>query len=158
MNREFKICLILHNLRSAHNVGAIFRTAEAAGVAKLYLTGYTPAPRDRFGRTNRELSKTALGAEEYLAWSKVASLNRLLLRLKREGVQLLALEQAEGSLDYRKVKIKKPFAVIVGNEVRGLSPSVLKHCDIVVELPMRGRKESLNVAVAAGIFLYYLLP
>ena len=88
-----EICLILHNLRSAQNVGAIFRTAEAVGVSKIYLTGYTPAPLDRFGRPNRAVVKTALGAENYVEWETYKSISRLTYKLKANSYKLVALEQ-----------------------------------------------------------------
>jgi tRNA G18 (ribose-2'-O)-methylase SpoU len=161
----FFVYLILHNLRSAHNVGAIFRTAEAvglprlgkAGVSKIYLVGHTPAPVDRFGRANQEIAKTALGAEKQLDWESRAQGAALLRELLACGLQLLALEQSKNSLDYKKVKITGPTAIIVGNEVKGLPKGVLNKCKVVAEIPMRGQKESLNVAVATGIFLYRLL-
>ncbi len=163
-----EVCLILHNVRSAHNVGAIFRTAEAAGVRQIYLTGYTPAPFDRFGSprslgeagwVDKEIAKTALGAEKILDWQSFKNLTPLLKKLQANEAKkltLIALEQSEKSIDYRKVKIVGPTAIIVGNEVTGLSPAILKHCDLVAEIPMHGRKESLNVAVATGIFLFQI--
>lgn len=150
------LCLILHNLRSAQNVGALFRVADAVGVKKIYLTGYTPAPIDRFGRVSRAVVKTALGAEKYVEWEACKKLKNLLDKLIASSFQLLALEQSKRSVDYRKVKIKGPTAIIVGNEVRGLNPAILKKCDLIAEIPMRGRKESLNVAVASGIFLFQI--
>lgn len=156
MTQPKTIVLILHNLRSAQNVGAIFRVADAIGAAKIYLTGYTPAPIDRFGRADRALAKTALGAENYVIWEKVLNLSRLLKKLSGSSSQLLALEQSENSIDYRQVKITGPTAIIVGNEVRGLNPAILKKCDPIAEIPMLGRKESLNVAIALGIFLFQI--
>jgi len=135
-------------------VGAICRTAEAAGVSKIYLTGYTPAPVDQFGRVNQKIAKTALGAEKILKWEKVEDIFELLARLSDANYQLLALEQDERALDYKKVKLKTNTAVIVGNEVTGIEPAVLAECDQIAEIPMRGRKESLNVAVAMGIALF----
>ncbi len=152
-----EVCLILHNVRSAHNVGAIFRTAEAAGVNRIYLTGYTPAPLDRFGRANKELAKTALGAEKTINWSVSKNLSNLIKKLEARTYKLIALEQHPKSINYRRVKVKGLTAIIVGNEVTGLSPAILKQCDAVAEIPMHGRKESLNVAVATGVFLFSLL-
>ena len=152
-----EVCLILHNVRSAHNVGAIFRTAEAAGVNRIYLTGYTPAPLDRFGRANKELAKTALGAEKILEWFVSKNLPNLIKKLGARTYKLIALEQHPKSINYRRVKVKGLTAIIVGNEVTGLSPAILKQCDVVAEIPMYGRKESLNVAVATGVFLFSLL-
>ncbi len=148
------VVLILHNLRSSHNVGAIFRTAEAVGVQKIYLTGYTPSPLDEFDRPNKEIAKTALGAERIISWGKIKNIFRLLDNLKTKTYQLVALEQTKNSLDYNKVKLELPVAIVVGNEVTGLTPTVLKHCNLIAEIPMRGRKESLNVAVATGIALF----
>ena len=153
-----KICLILHNLRSAQNVGALFRVADAVGgVEKIYLTGYTPAPVDRFGRPNKEVIKTALGAEKFVLWEKFQSISQLTYKLKANSYKLVAIEQSAKSVDYRKVEIKGPTAIIFGNENRGVNPAILKKCDTIAEIPMRGKKESLNVAVAGGIFLFRLL-
>lgn len=148
------INLILHNIRSAHNVGSIFRTADGAGVARLFLTGYTPAPSDQFGRVNKEIEKTALGAEKTLAWEKVEELDEVMRRLKSESYQIIALEQDEAALDYRELELGEKAAIILGNEVDGVAPEILKACDAIAEIPMRGEKESLNVAVAAGIALF----
>ncbi|MBI2098000.1 MAG: TrmH family RNA methyltransferase [Candidatus Vogelbacteria bacterium] len=163
MVKTKEIFLILHNVRSSQNVGAIFRVADAAGASKIYLTGYTPAPRDRFGRPNRQVIKTALGAEKFVKWAKFQNISKLISKLKAEslsdgkaGYKLIALEISPKSVDYRKVKITGPTVIIVGNEVRGLSPKILTRCDLVAEIPMRGRKESLNVAVALGVFLFSL--
>ncbi len=157
MSNKKKVFVILHDVRSAHNVGAIFRTAEAAGVSKIFLTGYTPAPTDRFGRERKDIAKSALGAEKMLPWESRRSLNSLVKNLKKEKFAIVAVEQSPKSVDYKKVKIKDKTAIIFGNEVKGLSSAVLKKCDIVAEIPMRGRKESLNVSVAAGIFLFRTL-
>ena len=148
------VTLILHNLRSAHNVGAIFRTAEAAGVAKIYLTGYTPAPRDRFGRPSKEIAKTALGAEQILPWEKVEEIEKILNQLSASNCQIIALEQDKKSIDYREIKLSDKTALIVGNEVTGIEPEVLAKCDQIAEIPMKGKKESLNVAVATGVALF----
>lgn len=149
--------LILHNIRSNHNVGSIFRTADGAGVAKLWLTGYTPTPLDQFKRVNNEIAKTALGAEQSLAWEKRESIVDLITELKKEGYKILALEQNEKSVNYTKAKLAGKTALIVGNEVGGVEPEVLNLCDQIIEIPMRGSKESLNVAVATGIALFRLL-
>ena len=152
-----EVVLILVDIRSAHNVGSIFRPADAAGISKIYLVGYTPAPLDRFGRIVKEIAKTALGAEKSVEWKKVSEIEELFKNLKAKDFRIMALEQAANSVDYKKVKIKESSAIILGNEVGGLSAEILNQCDIVAEIPMRGQKESLNVAVAAGIFLFRLL-
>ncbi|MCX6713202.1 MAG: RNA methyltransferase [Candidatus Vogelbacteria bacterium] len=149
--------LILPNIRSTYNVGAIFRTADAAGINKIYLVGYTPAPVDEFGRADSGIAKTALGAEKTINWEKVASTTALIKKLKKTGFQIIALEQAKNSVDYKKVKPKFPCAMILGEEVSGLSPAILKNCDLIAEIPMQGQKESLNVSVAAGIALFRIL-
>lgn len=155
--KKERIVLILHNIRSVINVGAIFRTADAAGVSKIYITGYTPTPLDRFGNKRRDFHKTALGAEEFIEWEHTKTIGPVLKKLKKEGVELIALEQSRKSVDYKKMKVKKPTAIIVGNEVRGLSKSILDKVDVVAEIPQRGKKESLNVSVSLGIFLFRVL-
>jgi tRNA G18 (ribose-2'-O)-methylase SpoU len=146
--------LILHNIRSVENVGAMFRTADAAGVDKIYLTGYTPTPLDRFGRKRKDLAKSALGAEEFVPWEQVKSLPGLLRILKQDGFYIIAIEQDEKSIDYRKVNLKNKNVFIMGAEVEGISKALLKKCDAIAEIPMYGKKESLNVSVAFGIIIF----
>lgn len=148
--RDF--CAILYNIRSAHNVGAIFRTADGAGVSKLYLCGYTPTPNDR--NVGKDITKTALGAETFVPWEKYKQTGRLIKKLKKEGIRIVVLEQSPRSTPYTKCKPKFPLCLIVGNEVTGISKSILKLADDVIEIPMRGKKESLNVSVAFGIAAY----
>ncbi len=149
-----KNILILHDIRSVENVGAMFRTADAAGIDQIYLTGYTPGPLDRFGRKRKDLAKSALGAEEFVKWEQKKSIASLITRLKREKYLIIAIEQDEKSIDYKKVKLRGRNAFIVGTEVSGIPKNILKKCDIVAEIPMRGKKESLNVSVALGIVLF----
>lgn len=149
-----RIYLILHNIRSLHNVGSIFRTSDVMGVKKIFLSGYTPTPYDFFGYLRKNFQKTSLGAEKYVEWEKTKNIGILIKRLKKENFQIIALEQSKESRDIQKFKPKKKFALIVGNEVRGIPKSVLKVSDAVLEIQMRGKKESLNVSVAAGIALY----
>ena len=153
---EEKIFLVLHNIRSAHNVGAIFRTADAAGAAKIFLTGYTPSPRDALGNYREEIKKTALGAERFVAWEARRDAVKLVKMLRSADINIVALEQAPGAVDYRKFKPRFPLALIVGNEVRGLSKNILRVSDAIIKIPMHGKKESLNVSVAAGIALFAL--
>lgn len=150
------IFLILHNIRSIHNVGSIFRTADAAGVTKVYLTGYTPAPIDRFGRARKDFAKVSLGAEQSVPWETRKDIFALLRELKTRGVQIIALEQNARAILYTKVRVKFPTALLVGSETEGVPQSILKHCAAIAEIPMRGTKESLNVSVAAGIALFQL--
>ena len=151
-----KVAVLLHNIRSAHNVGSIFRTADAAGISHVYLTGYTPTPVDRFGRAQKDIAKTALGAELSVAWTHENTPTALLRRLKSEKWDIVALEQSKKSVDYRTFSTKKPTLVILGNEVRGISRAMLSKCDAILEIPMHGKKESLNVSVAAGVLLFQL--
>lgn len=148
------LSVILHNVRSAHNVGSIFRTADAAGVSHIYLSGYTPAPLDRFKREQRDIAKTALGAEGAVSWSAHRSLPKLLSTLRRKGIQIVGVEQDVRSRDYRVFIPERPVAFLFGNEVRGLSSAARSACDDLIEIPMFGVKESLNVATTAGIILF----
>ena len=149
--------LILHDIRSAENVGSMFRTADAIGISKIFLSGYTPAPYDRFKRKNKKIEKTALGAETTVPWERAEDVFSLLEKLKKEKVKIIALEQHADSVDYKKVKINSDTAFIVGNEVEGVPHNLLKTCDQIVEIAMKGGKESLNVSVATGILLFRLL-
>ncbi len=149
--------VILENVRSSFNVGAIFRTADAVGAEKIYLCGITPAPADKFGRVNSEIAKVALGSEKYLNWEKIGSVLSLAKKLRGAGYKILAVEQDKRAVPYSQFKIQySKFALVVGNETVGLSKPVLKFVDKILEIPMRGRKESLNVAVAFGIVAYGL--
>ena len=152
MRRETAV--LLHNVRSAHNVGSIFRTADAAGVARVYLSGYTPRPIDRFGRAQKEIDKTALGAERFIPWEYCVSPSTCISSLKTEGWRIVGVEQDTYSTDYRKFKFTTSTLFVFGNEVRGLSKGLRSSCDELLEIPMRGKKESLNVSVAAGIVLF----
>lgn len=149
--------VILHNIRSAHNVGSLFRTADAAGVEKIYLVGYTPTPVDRFGRTQKEIAKTALGAENTVAWEHVERIEACIDALKKEGFTIIAVEQSDNSIPYTKIARSKKMAFILGNEPNGIPHDVLDLCDSIAEIPMYGEKESLNVSVAAGVVLYAML-
>ena len=146
--------LILNDIRSVENVGAMFRTADAVGIDKIYLCGYTPAPLDRFGRKRKDLAKSALGAEEFVPWEQKKSVFTLLTKLKKEGFLIIGIEQDKKSVDYKKVKLGKKNVFIVGTEVTGIPKNILNKCDIITEIPMRGKKESLNVSVALGVALF----
>ena len=163
-----EVAVLLHNVRSAHNVGSIFRTAEAAGVSRVFLSGYTPTPLDRFGRPHKEIAKTALGAETFLRWEYEKRPHACIERLRKEGWEIVGVEQDTRARDYRSFKPVKPTLCIFGNEVLGLSKSIRDLCDDLIEIPMRGAmvrqahhprhtgcgKESLNVSVAAGVVLF----
>ncbi len=145
-----EIYIVLDNIRSRENVGSIFRTADAAGVSKIYLCGITPTP------PHEKISKTALGAETWVPWEYCKETWRLLAKLKKEGINIVALEQTKESVNLFKFKTKFLAALVLGNEVKGLSPKILKYCDKKISIPMYGKKESLNVSVAAGVALYNL--
>lgn len=147
--------VILHDIRSAYNVGAIFRTADAAGVVKMFLSGYTPTPHDRFGRTQAEIQKTSLGASETVEWEQTNNLSELIRTLQQSGVTVAAVEQAENSVSLTEFVVPEQVAYILGNEVTGVPAEIQKLSDKIIELPMLGKKESLNVSVTAGIVLYH---
>ena len=150
--KPISLLAILHNIRSSHNVGSMFRTADAAGFQKIYLTGISPSPRDRFGTPDKKLAKVALGAENYVEWEKTRSISTLIKKLKKHKYKILAIEQSKKSIPYSRFKIRDgKVALIVGNEVTGLPSNVLRLADHILEIPMRGKKESLNVTVAFGI-------
>lgn len=148
-------CVICHNIRSRENVGSVFRTADALGVDKIFLTGFTPTPlHPTTGGTHPKISKTALGAENFVPWEKVFSITRLIKKLHRDGFEIVALEQSRKSIALAKYRPKKNTALIIGNEVSGIPPRILNQCDHIIEIPMLGKKESLNVAVVFGIAAY----
>lgn len=140
--------IICDNIRSLENIGSIFRTADALKVDKIFLCGICGKP------PNEKISKTALGAEKWIEWEYSWQTWRVVEKLKKQGVLVIALEQTKKSLDYTKFKPKFPLALVVGNELKGVSLSVLKRVDKIIHLPMYGKKESLNVAVSLGIAAY----
>ncbi len=151
--------LILDNIRSVYNTGSVFRTAETLGISKIFCVGTTPTPIDRFGRKRSDFAKVALGAENSISWEHIDNARGLIEQLKKEGFEIVALEQAERSVDYKTIKKGRgnKMAIILGNEIEGVSKSLLKMANIIAVIPMKGKKESLNVSVAAGVFLYRLL-
>ncbi len=161
-----KIIVIAHDLRSVYNVGSIFRTADAAGVEKIFLCGITPEPLDRFKEVRADFAKVALGAEKYIVWESAKTTAGVIKRLKKEGYEIFALEQSKRSVPYYKEAARLVHAsrknadtrivIIVGNEVKGLPSSILRAADRILEIPMMGKKESLNVAVAFGIMVFGL--
>lgn len=154
MLSKHKNVLIIQDVRSVINVGAMFRTADAIGIDKIYLTGFTPTPTDRFGKVRKDMAKSALGAEKFIPWEYVKNITSLITKLKKEKYFIVGIEQAPNAIDYKKVKFKNKNAFIIGAEVTGIPKNILKKCDIIAEIPMRGKKESLNVSVACGIALY----
>lgn len=147
-----QLYVIAHNIRSLHNVGSIFRTADAFAVDKVYLTGYTGAPPDS------KITKVALGAEQFVPWEKQVSVVRLIKKLKSEGIRVVALEN---NVKFKttvlsKYKPKFPLALLLGEETKGHTKKLLELVDDIVEIPMQGQKESLNVSVACGIALFQI--
>lgn len=155
-NNESNI-LILPDIRSAVNVGAIMRTADAVGINFVYLVGVTPRPTDEFGRIQKDIAKSALGAETWVPWEYKEKLIPLISKLKKDGYEIIALEQDLRSIDYRKYKKPSKMAFILGPEVTGLDKKILDKCDKIIEIPMKGRKESLNVSVACGVALFRII-
>jgi len=150
--KKCKFYLILPDIRSCHNVGAMFRTADAFGVDKIFLVGYTPHP------PKPQIDKVALGAEKWVEWEGYDDLKKLIKKLKKENFKIIGLEKTKKSVEIEKLKkeIKEigDLVLIVGNEVDGIKPGILKLCDHVVHIPMYGKKESLNVSIAGGIAMY----
>ncbi|PIR74829.1 MAG: RNA methyltransferase [Candidatus Magasanikbacteria bacterium CG10_big_fil_rev_8_21_14_0_10_47_10] len=143
--------LILPNIRSCHNVGAMFRNADAFGFDRLYLVGYTAQP------PKPQIDKVSLGAETWIPWEHRDELEPLIRELREKNVMILGLEKGKRSMKIEKLgSIGKDIALIVGNEVDGISEEALALCDTVIHIPMHGKKESLNVSVAAGVAMYVL--
>lgn len=139
-----------------YNVGSIFRTADAIGVTRILISGYTPRPLDRFGRFVKEIEKTALGAEKNVPWESHETWNDAIARGRDENFTVVALEQDEKSLDYKDYNPRERMLLVLGEEVEGISAELRDACDEFVEIPMFGSKESLNVSVAFGIAVYRL--
>ncbi len=144
--------VICHNIRSLYNVGSIFRTADAFGVTKIYLTGFTGRPDNEVHSS--KIGKVALGAETWVAWEYSKTPQAVIRILKKQKVQIIGLENNPGAVDITKFKPKFPMALILGEERKGISKSLLSLCDKTVEIPMLGKKESLNVSVAFGVAAY----
>lgn len=149
--RMRELHVIANDIRSRENTGAIFRTCEFLGATKLWLTGYTPAPSDP------KLLKVSLGAETSVAWERVMDVRAAIARLKDDGCTVVGLELAPGAEDLADVRLPDRVALLLGNEVTGIPPSLLALCDRTVMIARKGTKESLNVAVAAGIAIWKML-
>jgi 23S rRNA (guanosine2251-2'-O)-methyltransferase len=150
---KLPVVLLLENIRSMHNVGSVFRTADAFLAEAIYLCGYTPQP------PHRDIHKTALGATETVLWKYVEKTVEALTFLKKAGYQILAVEQVYGSVPLQRFKLKsgEKIVLIFGNEVQGVSEEALEYCDGCIEIPQFGLKHSLNVSVAAGMVLWELV-
>ncbi len=157
------IVLIVHNVRSSHNVGSLLRTAEGLGLEKVILSGYTPYPEIHADprlphlsqKISRDIHKTALGAENLLKWQHSDNIENVISSLHDDKFAVWALEQDKKSLKLTEFKVPRKTALIVGRETEGIEPEVLKLCDGVLEIPMQGKKESFNVAQAAAMALYH---
>jgi len=158
-----QIILIAHNLRSCHNVGSLLRTAEGLGVSKVFLTGYTPYPTHSgdtrlphlAAKIHKQIHKTALGAETFIAWEHSEALAPVLAKLQQEGFTIAAIEQAPRAIPLPKYKTPDKIVLLVGREVEGVEPEVLARMDTVLEIPMFGKKESYNVVQAAAMGMYH---
>ena len=154
--------LIIHDVRSTHNVGSILRTCDGFGITKVYIGGITPYPTITNDtrlphistKLTKDIHKTALGAEETVEIIHYTDINDLLRTLRGSGLDIVALEQATTSIQIGQLQPNMPIALLVGREVEGVDPLLLKQCDYIVEIPMKGKKESFNVSVAVGIALY----
>ena len=154
IHKSWQVEAMLDNIRSAWNVGSIFRTSDGIGIQKLYLCGITPSPE------NTKVSKTALGAEFNIAWEKSNNGVHMANLLKAKGYVLWALEDLPMAQPLFQIKSEwnnSPIVLIVGNEVSGIDPGIIEICDKVVSIPMVGKKQSYNVAVAYGIAVSFLL-
>lgn len=149
--------LVLLDIRSVQNTASLFRTADCAGIKKIYLVGTTPTPLDRFNRARSDFSKVSLGAEKSVTWEHVPNGEELITALKSKGYKVVALEQDEKSIDYKECKIEGKTSLLLGTEVSGVPRNILEKCDAVIEIPMMGEKESLNVSVAGAIALFRIL-
>lgn len=162
--KKLPLILVADNVRSAHNVGSLFRTADGAGIEKLILTGITPHPRVKndsrppyeIEKTERAIAKTALGAEQSVAYDYSIDCTAQIKDLKKQGRYIYALEQTASSKNLFKTQINYPAVLVLGQELGGVSPKILELTDEVIEIPMHGSKDSLNVSIAAGIALFEL--
>jgi len=148
---RFPLFALCENIRSLYNVGSIFRTSDAVRLKKLYLSGYTGYP------PRKEIDKTALGAAESVEWERYENPMDAVLYLKKKNIAIIALEHTSESIPYNEFEYNYPFCLLLGNEVEGLSPELIRAADAAVEIPMFGLKQSLNVAVAYGIVMYHAL-
>jgi tRNA G18 (ribose-2'-O)-methylase SpoU len=158
------LILIAHNLRSAHNVGSLLRTADGLGVETVILSGYTPYPAQQddarlpheAAKVTRLIHKTALGAEDYVHWRQAPDIELIIKELEAGGYQIVGLEQTDNAIPLPEFRPPPKLALILGREVEGMEQAVLDRCDRVVEIPMHGKKESFNVVQAAAIASYHI--
>lgn len=159
-----QIILIVHNLRSAHNVGSILRTAEGLAVDEVILSGYSPYPINSSDqrlphiakRVDTKIRKTSLGAESTQHWRYQKDIKELLRTVHLQGYELTALEQSPRAINLTSYRPPEKLAIVIGNEVAGVEPEILKICPIHIQIPMLGHKESFNVVQASAMALFYL--
>ena len=150
-SQKFPLVIVLDNIRSAHNVGSLFRTCDALNVEKILLCGYTPTP------PHKEITKTALGSASTVRWEYYQDAPTALSVLKDKGYTIASLEQTTKSIMIQTVRIQGPIALVLGNEVDGVSQIALELSDMILEIPQYGTKHSFNVSIAGGIALWELL-
>jgi len=148
---KIPVIAVLENVRSAYNVGSVFRTADAFLIEAVYLTGYTAKP------PHKEIKKTALGAEDTVSWKHFLAAKEAIQQLKEDGYKVFAVEQVENSISLEKFDADDKVAVIFGNEVTGVEQSTIALCDGTIEIPQLGMKHSLNIATAAGVVLWEIV-
>lgn len=160
--QKHNFSILLHDIRSVQNVASIFRLADCIGAKEVILSGITPGPIDRFGRTREDFAKISLGAEEVVRWRRVESAEEFIQSWKeeKEGEIVVALEQDGGSVDYKsfaeEVNTERSYLIVPGREREGLEKEILELCDVVCEIPQYGQKESLNIFSSLSILLYRL--
>lgn len=150
-SEKFPIIVILENIRSAYNVGSVFRTSDAFLAEALYIIGYSACP------PHKEIKKTALGAEDTVSWKYFKTTREAIEELRTAGYSVFAVEQAEGSLRLQEFVSRGKIAVVFGNEVTGVEQTTIEACDGCIEIPQFGMKHSLNIATAAGVVLWELV-
>ena len=146
---KLPLIVVLDNIRSLSNVGAVFRSADAFRIGELFLCGITACP------PHREIHKTALGADETVPWRYFSTTEEACRLLKEMGYRIIAVEQVEGSIMLQDFQVEPRMAFVLGNEVEGVSDSVLPFCDGAIEIPQEGTKHSLNVSVCSGIIMWH---
>jgi tRNA G18 (ribose-2'-O)-methylase SpoU len=160
--KKLPVYVLLNSIRSSYNVGSIFRTSDGAMIKKLYLCGYTPKPEkispvNKESKAGKEILKTALGSTQSVSWEYVKNPKEVILKLKENGIKICALEMTDRSIPYYNLSEKDfPLCLLVGNEITGVSQELIDLCDLAIEIPQYGIKQSLNVAVAYGIAVFEL--
>ena len=149
--RRFPVSVLCEDIRSLYNVGSIFRTSDGAGIEKLYLCGYTGYP------PRPEIDKTALGSVDGVPWEYRPNQFEVINEIRKHGYRIVALEHTNGSIPYTEARYEFPTCLVLGNEVNGISDELLSRCDMAVDVPMHGLKQSLNVTVAYGILVYHIV-